>query len=62
MPIAGVLYVWFLVLFSTAIGSERKSGTQRPEPAIASMRASAAGDSSAIHSPPSPAKFFCGAK
>ena len=62
MPIAGVLYVWFLRLLSTAIGSDRKSGTQRPDAAIASMRASAAGLMIASHSPPSPAKFFCGAK
>ena len=32
-----------LAAVSTAMGSERKSGTQRPDPAIASMRASAAG-------------------
>ena len=48
--------------------SRRRSaatGSRAPSvrtPAIASMRASAAGDRSASHSPPSPAKFFCGAK
>src|ERR1700712_4758528 len=34
VPIAGVLYVWFLRLLSMAIGSDRKSGTHRPELAI----------------------------
>src|SRR3954454_9947157 len=57
VTIAGVLFVWFLVLFLTAIGKDKKSGTQRPAAAIASIRASAAGERSAIHSPPSPAKF-----
>src|SRR4030095_315590 len=31
VPPAGVFYVWFFVLLSTAIGSDKKSGTQRPE-------------------------------
>ena len=50
------------MLLSIAIGSDRNSGTQRPAAAMASTRASAAGDMIAIHSPPSLAKFFCGAK
>ena len=62
VPIAGVLYVWSLRLFSTAIGSDRKSGAHRPDAAIDSMRSNAAGLNSASHSPPSLAKFFCGAK
>ena len=62
VPIAGVLYVWFLRLLSMAIGSDKKSGTQRPEAAICSTRARAAGLITASHSPPSEAKFFCGAK
>ena len=45
-----------------AIGSDRNSGTQRPAAAICSTRASAAGLMIASHSPPSAAKFFCGAK
>ena len=62
VAIAGVLYVWFLRLLSTAIGSERKSGTQRFDSAMASIRLSAAGLRIASHRPPSLAKFFCGAK
>src|SRR4030095_8831811 len=31
VPTAGGVYVWFLVLFSTAISTDKKSGTQRPE-------------------------------
>ena len=62
VPMAGVLYVWFFRLLSTAIGSDRKSGTQRPDAAICSTRDSAAGDMIASHRPPSLAKFFCGAK
>ena len=34
----------------------------RPDSLISTARASAAGESSAIHSPPSEPKFFCGAK
>ena len=59
---AGVLYVWSLELLSTAMGSDRKSGVQRPESLISATRSSAAGLISAIHSPPSAAKHFCGAK
>src|SRR5437660_9949040 len=62
VPIAGVLYVWFFRLFSTAMGSDKKSGTQRPDAAIDSTRASAAGLMMASHSPPSLAKFFWGEK
>ena len=62
VPIAGVLYVWFFRLLSIAIGSDRKSGTQRPDAAMASTRASAAGLMMASHRPPSLAKFFCGEK
>ncbi len=58
----GVLTALGQALFSTAIGSERKSGTQRPDAAIDSIRASAAGETTATHSPPSLAKFFWGAK
>ena len=62
VPMAGVLYVWFFRLLSTAMGSDRKSGTHRPDAAICSTLASAAGLRIASHSPPSEAKFFCGAK
>jgi hypothetical protein len=47
---------------STAIDRSRKPGIQRPEALISATRASAAGDISASHSPPSLAKDFCGAK
>ena len=59
---AGVLYVWSLREFSSAVAIERNSGIQRSEAAISSTRATAAGLSSASHSPPSAAKLFCGAK
>ncbi|CKV27294.1 Uncharacterised protein [Mycobacterium tuberculosis] len=62
VAMAGVLYVWFFKLFSTAIGRDRKSGTQRPVAAMASIRLRAAGLMMASHRPPSLAKFFCGAK
>ncbi|SKV21644.1 Uncharacterised protein [Mycobacteroides abscessus subsp. abscessus] len=60
-PPASSQSIWFR-LFSTAIGSDRMSGTQRPLPPISSTRSRAAGLIRDTHSPPSPAKFFCGAK
>ena len=62
MATAGVLYVWSLRELSIAVVRSRKSGIQRPDAAICSTRASAAGESTASHSPPSEAKDFCGAK
>ena len=65
MAIAGVLYVWSLAEFSSAIASDRKSGIHRflgRSVVSTSIRLSAAGESSASHSPPSEAKAFCGAK
>ena len=59
---AGVLYVWSCTELSTAVFRSRKVGIQRPDAAIRSTRSSAAGDMSAIHSPPSEAKHFCGAR
>ena len=45
-----------------AVGSEKKSGTQRPVAVISSTRARAAGEKAASQSPPSAAKHFCGPK
>src|SRR4051812_20044569 len=58
----GVLYVWFFSELSIAVGSEKNSGTWRPDPWIRAARSSAAGEKTPIHSPPSEAKDFCGAK
>ena len=62
MAIEGVLYVWSLTEFSTATRRDKNSGMYRPLLAISPIRSRAAGDSSAIHSPPSAPKTFCGAK
>ena len=62
MDTAGVFSVWSLTEFSTATFSERNSGMYRPPATISSIRASAAGDSSASHRPPSEPNTFCGAK
>ena len=62
VAIAGVLYVWSLSEFSSAVGSDRNSGTQRPLAPISPTRSSATGLISANHRPPSEAKPFCGAK
>src|SRR3712207_3728718 len=59
---AGVLYVWSLDELSTAIDRSRKPGIQRPDALISATRASASPDMTAIQSPPSAAKDFCGAK
>ena len=59
---AGVLYVWSLAELSTAVARSSDGGIHRPDEAIDRTRSSAAGESSAIHSPPSEPKFFCGAK
>ncbi len=62
---AGVLYVWSLTEFSSAIFSDRNSGIQRPpggSAAIDRIRCCAAGLSSANQIPPSDANPFCGAK
>ena len=60
---AGVLYVWSLGELSIAVARSRDGGIQRPDlAAISATRSSAAGDISAIQSPPSEAKHFCGAK
>ena len=58
---AGVLYVWFLPELSTAMDRSRDAGTHRCD-VNCPTRSSAPGDISAIHSPPSEPKFFCGAK
>ncbi|GAA2408464.1 hypothetical protein GCM10010255_50310 [Streptomyces coeruleofuscus] len=62
MARAGVLYVWFLRELSIAVGSEKNSGTCRPEAWTRSARSIAAGEKTPIHRPPSEAKDFCGAK
>lgn len=62
MAIAGVFSVWWARELVSAVASERNSGIQRPLWWICSMRSTAAGESSANHSPPSDAKDFCGAK
>ena len=62
VAMAGVLYVWSLSEFSSAVGSDRNSGTQRPLAPISATRSSATGLISASHSPPSEANDFCGAK
>jgi hypothetical protein len=59
---AGVLYVWFLRELSIAVGSEKNSGTWRPDAWTRSARSIAAGEKTPIHRPPSAAKDFCGAK
>ncbi|GMA95912.1 hypothetical protein GCM10025881_27360 [Pseudolysinimonas kribbensis] len=62
VAIAGVLSVWFRRELSRAFLRLRNSGIQRPDAAIRSIRSTAAGETRANHSPPSLAKFFCGAK
>ncbi len=62
MASAGVLYVWSLRLFSSAMPRSSEAGTQRSDAAIRSMRSMAAGDTAASHRPPSLARHFCGAK
>jgi len=59
---AGVLYVWSLSELSSAVVSDRNSGTQRPFAPISATRSSATGLISASQRPPSAAKDFCGAK
>ena len=59
---AGVLYVCSSRELSIAVTRSRKSGMHRPDALISSARASAAGDISASHRPPSEPKHFCGAK
>src|SRR4029077_19117348 len=60
---AGVLYVWSLREFSSAVASERKAGCQRPSaPSSCSIRSIAAGLRIASQRPPSEANAFCGAK
>ena len=59
---AGVLYVCSSREFSMAVTRSRKAGMYRPDSLISEARAIAAGDSRAIHRPPSEPKFFCGAK
>jgi hypothetical protein len=58
----GVLYVCSSREFSTAVARSRNAGMYRPDSLISVIRAIAAGDSNAIHSPPSEPKHFCGAK
>jgi hypothetical protein len=58
----GVLYVWSLPELSIAVARSRNAGIQRPVAVIRFTRSSALGERMAIHSPPSDAKFFCGAK
>jgi hypothetical protein len=58
----GVLYVWFFEELSIAVGRSKKAGTHLSVAAISAARSSAAGDMTAIQSPPSEPKFFCGAK
>ncbi len=58
----GVLYVWSLSELSSAVVSDRNSGTQRPLAPSSATRSSATGLISASQSPPSEAKDFCGAK
>ncbi|KIX78813.1 hypothetical protein SF12_07295 [Streptomyces sp. MBRL 601] len=62
MASAGVLYVWFFRELSIAVGSEKNSGTWRPEAWTRRARSRAAGEKTPIHRPPSEAKDFCGAK
>ena len=45
-----------------ASASERKPGMYRPLAAISATRDCAAGETSAIHRPPSEPKHFCGPK
>jgi len=62
VAIAGVFRVWFARELASATDRERNSGIQRPDAAISSMRATAAGETSANQSPPSDPKDFWGAK
>ena len=62
VPIAGVLSVWSSRELSIAAVSERNGGMKRSLASSRCARSIAAGLRRAIHSPPSPAKFFCGAK
>ena len=59
---AGVLSVWSLREFSSAVCRLRNSGIQRSVAAISAMRSTASGLSRASQSPPSEPKLFCGAK
>ncbi len=59
---AGVLYVWCLREFSTAVARDRTSGIQRSEAAMRSTRSRAAGEKAANQIPPSLPKFFWGEK
>jgi len=47
---------------SNAVFRFRNAGHQRPDAATRSIRSTARGDTVAIHSPPSDARHFCGAK
>ena len=58
----GVLAVWSRRLCSTAVASDENGAIHRPDAAISSMRASAAGEHAASQVPPSEASAFCGAK
>ncbi len=63
VAIAGVLSVWSWREFAAAVRSDSDSGTQRvPLLSTSSARASASGEHSASHRPPSDPKTFCGAK
>ena len=59
---AGVLSVCSARELVTTSASDSEGGMYLSVAAIASMRAIAAGDASANHSPPSDANDFCGAK
>ena len=50
------------MLLSSAMPRSYDAGTQRPDAPIRATRSSAAGLISAIQSPPSEAKHFCGEK
>jgi hypothetical protein len=47
---------------SSAIPRSIEAGIQRSPPLRRAIRSTAAGEQAAIHSPPSLAKHFCGAK
>ncbi len=59
---AGVLSVCSRRELSMAAVSDRNGGMYRSEAPMRCARSIAAGLMSASHRPPSPAKFFCGAK
>ena len=55
---AGVLYVWFFLLFSKAILRSRPAGVHRLRLEISFILCTAAGEQAAIQRPPSLAKHF----